>query len=218
MIAFTSPFRYLLLRNEKGTPLVIRDSLSIIILTAFFSWPFIVFEQVNFSRPSGFVDRMGSLSSVLAGFYIAALVAIGSFSSSIGDLDNKITNGKILLGGSKGRVLTRREYVSAIFGFLSFMALFIAVLSSFILIISPPLAQAFAKTKLSSRAFDVQILVWLRYTSIILYSSAVSVMIITTFYGLYYLTDRIYAKSAVILPKEKSSDGSTTDTKSGPRL
>ncbi|MFH7519345.1 hypothetical protein, partial [Pseudomonas syringae group genomosp. 7] len=78
-------------------------------------------------------------------------------------------------------VLTRREYVSAIFGFLSFMALFIAVLSSFMLIISPAIAQAFAEVKLSSRAFDVQILVWLRYTSIILYSSAVSVMIITTF-------------------------------------
>lgn len=201
MIVFASPFRYLRLRNEQGTRLIFRDFLAIVLLSTIFALPFLIFDQVNFSRTSGLVDQMGSLASVLAGFYIAALVAVGSFSASIGDLDKEITNGKIFLEKGDDTSLTRREYICAIFGFLSFMALFIAIMSSFILIVSPPLAEAINGFDFMVKGKTFSVFYIVRVIGICLYSVAISMMVVTTFYGLYYLTDRIYAKSPMILPK-----------------
>lgn len=203
MIVFLSPFKYLRLRNERGTRLFFRDLLAISLFTIIFSAPFILFEQVNFSRAAGFVDKIGSLASVLAGFYIAALVAVGSFSASIGDLDKEITNGKIFLNPDDDVSLTRREYICAIFGFLSFLAFLIALLSAFIVIVSPPISAAFSGASFILSGVNVEVLDMARIASIVIYCSIVSTMIVTTFYGLYYLTDRIYEKSAEILPKDE---------------
>ncbi len=203
MLVFTSPFKYLRLRNERGTRLAFRDLLPVLIITAIFSAPFILLDQVNFFRPTGFVDRIGSLAAVLAGFYIAALVAVGSFSASIGDLDSPITNGKIFLHKNDDTSLTRREYICAVFGFLSFLSLFIAIASSFILIIAPSLSVMASGRTVSLLGCETSPSHVLRYISIFLYCLTLSMMIVTTFYGLYYLTDRIYAKSPKILPKSR---------------
>lgn len=204
MIVLLSPFKYLRLRSERGTRLFFRDFWAIFFLAGVFSAPFILFDQVNFSRAAGFVDKMGSLASVLAGFYIAALVAVGSFSASIGDLDKEITNGKIYLTADEDTSLTRHEYICAIFGFLSFLALFLAVLSAFIVIISPPISSAISDISFNLKDMEIEIIQFLRVVSIVGYSVIVSAMIVTTFYGLYYLTDRIYEKSGEILPEDNS--------------
>lgn len=202
MIVFLSPFKYLRLRNERGTRLFFRDFWAIFLLAGVFSAPFIFFDQVNFSRAAGFVDKMGSLASVLAGFYIAALVAVGSFSASIGDLDKEITNGKIYLNPDDDTSLTRREYICAIFGFLSFLAFFLAVLSAFILIIAPPIHAMTSDISFAVRDSKIEVFPLVRVVTIVGYSVIVSAMIVTTFYGLYYLTDRIYEKAGEILPKD----------------
>lgn len=202
MIVFLSPFKYLRLRNERGTRLVFRDFISMFIIAILFASPFIAFDQINFSRAAGFVDRMGSLAAVLAGFYIAALVAVASFSASIGDLDSPISNGKIYLNKGDEDSLTRREYICAVFGFLSFLSLFIAIVSSFVLIVAPAVSGAADKQLFEIFGFSTSIFYLVRSLVIVLYCFILSAMIVTTFYGLYYLTDRIYAKPAKILPKD----------------
>lgn len=202
MIVFFSPFKYLRLRNERGTRLVFRDLASMLIIALIFASPFVAFEQVNFSRAAGFVDRMGSLAAVLAGFYIAALVAVASFSASIGDLDCPITNGKIFLNKGDEDSLTRREYICAVFGFLSFLSLFIAIASSFVLIIAPVVSGITSKDVIEIFHFSTSIFELVRSTVVFVYCFILSAMIVTTFYGLYYLTDRIYAKAPKILPKD----------------
>jgi hypothetical protein len=201
MIVFISPFKYLRLRNERGTLLVFRDLIPMLAITVIFSAPFIAFDQINFSRSAGFVDRMGSLAAVLAGFYIAALVAVGSFSASIGDLDSPISNGKIFLNREDEDSLTRREYICAVFGFLSFLSLFIAIASSFILIIAPAFANLHDSSPVEVSGYSVPVFEIVRGLAVGIFCLIVSAMIVTTFYGLYYLTDRIYAKSPKILPK-----------------
>jgi hypothetical protein len=203
VIVFTSPFNYMRLIDERGARLFWRDLLPVVLLALVLTAPFLFFPNVNFSRPSGFVDRMGSLASVLAGFYIAALVAVATFAASLGDIDEKITNGKIYLGSLGGDELSRREYVCAIFGFLSFLALFLSVVSSFAMIVAPPFKGLFAHQsfQVSGIVFDLGAII--RGGAVFVYSVIVSAMIVTTFYGLYYLTDRIYAKKPKVLPKEK---------------
>lgn len=207
MIVFISPFKYLRLRNERGTRLVFRDLIPMLVITLVFAAPFIAFDQVNFSRAAGFVDRMGSLAAVLAGFYIAALVAVGSFSASIGDLDSPISNGKIFLNLGDEDSLTRREYICAVFGFLSFLSLFIAIASSFVLIVTPAVSGIASKEDLAIFGFNTSAFDVARGFFIFVYCFVISAMIVTTFYGLYYLTDRIYAKPPKILPKNhKATD------------
>jgi hypothetical protein len=202
MIVFLSPLKYLRLRNERRTRLVFRDFMPMFVITIIFASPFIAFDQINFSRAAGFVDRMGSLAAVLAGFYIAALVAVGSFSASIGDLDSPISNGKIYLNKSDEDSLTRREYICAVFGFLSFLSLFIAIASSFVLIIAPAVSGIADKEIFKIFGFPTSIFDLVRSLVVFIYCFILSAMIVTTFYGLYYLTDRIYAKPARILPKD----------------
>jgi predicted secreted protein len=207
MIVFISPFKYLRLRNERGNRLVFRDLIPMLVITFIFAAPFIAFDQVNFSRAAGFVDRMGSLAAVLAGFYIAALVAVGSFSASIGDLDSPISNGKIFLNLGDEDSLTRREYICSVFGFLSFLSLFIAIASSFVLIVTPAVSGIAGKEDLLLLGFNTSAFDIARGFAIFVYCFIISAMIVTTFYGLYYLTDRIYAKPPKILPKNhKTTD------------
>jgi hypothetical protein len=200
MIVFFVPLKYLGLVNERGTRLFIRDLLPVLLMTAAFSAPFLVFPDVNLMRPSGFIDRMGSLASVLAGFYIAALVAVATFSSSLGDLDDKIEVGKILVRSS-GEELTRREYVCAIFGFLSFLALLLSVVSAFSVIVAPTLKSILADRTITVRDVSIGFEAVARSAGAILYTMLLSLMIVTTFHGLYYLMDRIYAKAPRIMPK-----------------
>lgn len=206
MTVFISPFKYLRLRNERGTRLVFRDLFPMLSIAIIFSAPFIVFDQVNFSRAAGFVDRMGSLSAVLTGFYIAALVAVGSFSASIGDLDSPISIGKIFLNKTDDESLTRREYICAVFGFLSFLSLFIAIASSFILITAPIFFSLSGRDVVDVFGFSVSIFWLVRSLVVVIYCMIVSAMIVTTFYGLYYLTDRIYEKPPKILPKDGEAE------------
>ncbi|MRH22434.1 hypothetical protein [Rhodovulum strictum] len=206
MIVFISPFKYLKLRNERGTRLVFRDLFPILAIALVFTAPFVVFDQMNFSRAAGFVDRMGSLAAVLTGFYIAALVAVASFSASIGDLDSPISNGKIFLNIGDEDSLTRREYICAMFGFLSFLSLFIAIVSTFILIVAPAFADLHDRSPIEFAGHSIPIFEVARGSIIGIYCVIVSAMIVTTFYGLYYLTDRIYAKPPKILPKPTDSE------------
>jgi hypothetical protein len=203
MIVFFSPFKYLRLRNERGTRLVFRDLLSMLLIAFVFAFPFVAFDQINFSRAAGFVDRMGSLAAVLAGFYIAALVAVGSFSASIGDLDLPITSGKIFLNRGDDESLTRREYICAVFGFLSFLSLFIAIASSFVLIVAPAVSGIPSKDKFELLGVSTSIFELVRGLVVFTYCFVIAAMIVTTFYGLYYLTDRIYAKLPKVLPKDE---------------
>lgn len=196
------PLRYLSLRAESGRRLWTRDGFLIVLVTAISSLPF-VFSQGNYFGDGGFLSRIGSFVSVLAGFYIAALVGIASLSSAIGDLDDEISNGAILLhcnGDAEPDRLTRRQYVCSLFGFLASVALFIS-LASIVLVFLSQFEESY-RDWLSylgtSTEYTSIILKSCRGILIISMSFIVSHMFITTFHGLYYYMERIYYKSPVM--------------------
>ena len=94
MNVFAYPLRYLRLEDEQENRLFLRDKTALIGSTFILALPFILFDM-NFFGDRGFLDRFGSFSAVLTGFYIAALVGIASFASSLGGLDDVIAVGKI---------------------------------------------------------------------------------------------------------------------------
>lgn len=201
----TYPLLYLKLTSEKGFPLFLRDSVATIAIAILIGAPFAFFDKLNFFGTGGLVDKLGTFASVLAGFYIAALLAVATFASALGDLDTPIKTGKVLApsAGQEKEQLSRREYVCAIFGYLSAVALLLAVVSILITLIAPAVAPTITEwwTALNQRLDTSLDIRWLKAIPIAGYSMIMSSMLVTTLHGLYYLIDRLYAQAPKILPK-----------------
>ncbi len=184
--------RYLLLRREAGGLLLWRDAVTLVLVVAGYFLILKLIPTINFFGPNGIVDRTGSLTSTLTGFYVAALVAAATFASSHAGLDDEIESGRIYQNMIIDEVLTpdyltRREYVCAIFGYVSFLALFISILSILLVSISGavPIPQA-------SESWIYFGFLCAKYAVGCGYCLAVAHMLATTTHGLYYLSYRLY--------------------------
>lgn len=201
----TYPLSYLSLKDEQGRKLYKRNIAALIFIVLIISAPFVLFNA-NYFGDKGFLDRFGSFSAVLTGFYIAALVGVASFASMVGDLDEEISVGKIIRPSTKAEpeeALTRRQYVCSMFGYLAFVSLFLSVTAILLIVAVTPVVnglklidsgidgECIKKIELISRAFII-----------VLFNVALVHMLLTTCHGLYYLIDRLYAKKAKILPKK----------------
>jgi hypothetical protein len=203
------PLGYLILIDESGSRLYRRNLLAVVMVTIIISLPFIL-ADANFFGDKGFLDRIGSFSAVLTGFYIAGLVGIASFSSSVGDLDLVIQHGPVKRITSSGEPedLTRREYVCSMFGYLSFVSLSMSI--SFILLI----VLAGAKDEVLALAANIPTvkahmafgLMVIRSVIIICCSLVVAHLFVTTCHALYYMIDRLYHKEARMLDKPTETD------------
>ncbi|TBB32616.1 hypothetical protein [Rhizobium ruizarguesonis] len=204
MNILTYPLGYLRLKDEDGRHLYRRNLLALVALTAIVSVPFII-TDANFFDDKGFLDRIGSFSAVLTGFYIAALVGIASFSAAIGDLDEEIVVGPISREAANGghENLTRRQYVCALFGYLSFVSLIISLGSILLIVLGGARADVLMLLKEFPRitAFASTATGLIRDAVVIICSLVVSHMFVTTCHGLYYMIDRLYHKEAEMLKK-----------------
>ncbi|WP_156883498.1 hypothetical protein [Salipiger mucosus] len=189
------PLSYLRLVREDGKYLLRRDVFSLVLVAIGTISMLFLAPGLNFFGPSGLVDRAGSLSSTLTGFYVAALVAAATFTSHISDLDKYIPNGKLYLKDSLnvasnleedeqhfGEEITRRQFICSIFGYLAFMALAISIVSIILVAISSAIPP---KNLYGATPFLV-------YLIAPLYLMAVAHMAITTARGIYYLSYKIY--------------------------
>lgn len=197
------PFKYLLLVDEKGAPLWHRDIVPTLALATVIVVPFAVFGG-NFLAPQGFLDRLGSFLAVLTGFYVAALIAVATFASHSG-LDKPIEVGPVVLKERDGTeevtiTLTRREYTTAMFGFLSLSSLLITLVGIFVVPIATPIratVDTIAPWLNNSVGTTIGLIAKLSLSIIIAH------LLITTYRGLYYMMDQMYAKSPSIVKKPR---------------
>jgi hypothetical protein len=203
------PLGYLNLTDENGKRLYRRNLLSIFTITLIISLPFII-TDANFFGDKGFLDRIGGFSAVLTGFYIAGLVGIASFSSAVGDLDIVIVHGAISRTTAEGETedLTRREYVSSMFGYLSFLSLSMSIAFILLIVLADAKAELlmFAAKVPKVEPYLSAGLIVIREVTIVACSLVVAHLFVTTCHGLYYMIDRLYHKEARLLPKPKTPD------------
>ncbi|WP_143106303.1 hypothetical protein [Ensifer sp. OV372] len=195
--------------DESGHKLYRRNALTVVLLTAVISAPFII-ADANFFGDKGFLDRIGSFSAVLTGFYIAALVGVASFSTTIGDLDELIVQGPIKRQSSpdeEAEDLTRRQYVCSLFGYLSFVSLVISI-GSILLIVAGGMKIDVAWVSQSVPELDQYVrpfLRSLRHALVLVCSLVIAHLFVTTCHGLYYLIDRLYHKEPKISQKRDAA-------------
>ncbi len=210
MALFFYPLGYLSLRDENNKSMGRRDALATFFCALFIALPFVILPGTSYFGKDGFLSSIVNLCSALAGFYVAALVAAATLARG-GDLDGKIEVGRIIRivfedGERKEDRLTRREYVCALFGYLSYIA--------FALAISLNVVTAIARSGVFSSLLKVQILsaYELTYFDAIsaLLKFAISLpiahMFVVTTYGLYYLITRLYQQKPKIVPRSQNTD------------
>lgn len=189
------PLIYLRLENAAGKLVIRRDLVAWLLVSIALAMPCIVFESVNYFHKDGLVDKVGTFSSVLIGFYVAALIAVATLNSSFIDLDRKIEVGVVrrpsTKDGVQGGELSRREYVCYMFGYMAFVSLFVSLTSLIVVAVAPIVTPFFIHLKISSYSHTYSHHC-LRAGLIIGYSIILASLAITTVRGLYYLMDRIY--------------------------
>lgn len=142
----------------------------------------------------GLIYWVNELLQVLIGFYIAALAAIASFDRT--SLDQQIEGEGVTLkvirdGGPIDRSLTRRAFLSLMFGYLALVAitlyctgLVVSLLDTNIKLIQPG------------------VLFYLRLLFVFCYGFLFAQMLSITLVALFYLSDRIHRQTPTPLPPQ----------------
>ena len=204
------PFRYLTLKDENGKFLIRNDVPYLFLFILSISTPFIFLPNANFFHSDGFLDRVGDFSSVLTGFYVAGLIAVATFARRLHGLDGIIQIGKIKFRHKKSEepeFLTRREYVCSMFGYLSVLSLGLTITTIALVIISDAIPDFY---KVNFQVYNLNMSLHrsvVRAIFIIFFSIPLGHLAVTTFRGLYYLVDRLYAEQPKINKKSQIDIG-----------
>lgn len=191
-----SPLAYFRIRHSKGKDYDVTSSVKLwydfyIPLLVAFAVTFMLYKYsvpFAFFSENGVVKQFSQMLSFLAGFYITALAAIASFDRKDLDSPTKGTPLKIYKSAINPKndkpfgdhTLTRREYLCMLFGYLAFMSInlfLIGVLSE----LFHPLVAEF----IHDYSFT-------RFVFLFAYLYFLSHIIVTTFIGIFYLSERIH--------------------------
>lgn len=177
------PLSYLLIEHEQLR--WFNFTLPVLLTLGFVATFILLSPHVNILGEGGLVESINSSVGFLIGFYIAALAAVATFENK--NLDKKIAGESAKLTYYRAEKfwteeLTRRKFLSFLFGYCSFI--------SIVLFITGVFAQLFHT--------GFKILIPLQFHMPLTAMFVAGYMFIffnlsiTTFLGLFYLTDRLH--------------------------
>lgn len=202
-VILSAPLTFLALEDERGVKLAYHNIISTILLALALSAPFLIADSSNFFHKDGFLDKVSSFSSVLTGFYVAGLVAVAAFSPALGDVDATIEEGKVTLKAKSPEELdhdlSRREYVSYLFGYLSSLSLIVTLFGITVVIVSTNIFIEDISFEMFSYVISISG-AYIRGIGIFFVCLLLAHMFIVTIQGIYYLTERLYTRKPETLP------------------
>ena len=178
------PFAYLTIKHPSGFPRWVNWLLPGLLSLALtlLAWYFDV--QVNMLGEKGLLERLLEFIQTLAGFYIAALAAVASFNSP--HLDKVMPSPAPTMNVKYNGVLqavaaTRRRFLSSMFAYLTALSFIFSLLAIAALTLAAPLGALLPQA-------SSQYLAPLGLFAILF---PVSQMTAVTFWGLFYLGERM---------------------------
>ncbi|MGX5799635.1 hypothetical protein ACWGS9_00105 [Bradyrhizobium sp. Arg314] len=188
------PLRYLRITHPEKIKFDVYFPLAFAILI---SLPLLSSQFLADAKSSlGILGKSSDLLSVLTGFFVAALAAVATFGNA--EMDEPMTGDDPVTlvdrAGNEDR-LSRRRFLSYLFGYLALMSIFAYVLGYVFYAAQTYFVGAVAPTW-SGWSF---IAFWL------LYSLLLGNLLSNTLLGLFYLTDRIHRPNRVISFKGKTN-------------
>jgi len=187
------PFAYLGIQHQSRTMALLNWVLPMVVAVALVGLMMWVLPRINLYGPDGLFVRLLGFVQSLPGFYIAALAAVATFNQS--DLD-KIMPGKpptarIIYNGQSTVVeLTRRRFLCLMFSYLTAI--------SFLLTLG-----LVATTTVAAALREVIPVDWRQLVDVParwgvcwLLLTATMQMLVVTFYGLFYIGERMHTPDA----------------------
>ncbi|OYD52646.1 hypothetical protein CGK74_16890 [Thauera propionica] len=178
-----TPFRYLKIEHtvkhkiDVVLPLIVGLLVSAIVLA--------LGSSVSVFGDGGYVSLITDLLQIMTGFYVAALAAVATFPSPV--LDQPLDGSPAMLvemrkGVEKRIPLTRRRFLSLLFGHLALLSICIYFIGGFASLVSSGVAALLPEgARLCIRA-----------SFVIIYSVVSAHLLVVTMLGLYYLSYRIH--------------------------
>ncbi|ELY7545905.1 hypothetical protein SOK14_004011 [Cronobacter turicensis] len=181
----SKPFSYLFIKGIGGK--AVYDWIAPFFLTLFSLGYFYLFNisEKTIIEDGGVIKTIASFISNLPGFYIAALAAIATFNRE--QIDHPLINDKgspsidVRVTKENGHVvnttepLTRRLFLCMLFAYLTALSIFIIIMNAFI----SPLLKIYSENLFP--AIYIALFLFLSWQ-----------MLISTFFSLYYLGNRIH--------------------------
>lgn len=194
-----TPTKYLQLRSEKGSRLAFRRGVVAVLLSFAFVGFLHLFEKINLYGDNGLIDRVGDLVSTLTGFYVAALVAVATFGPGRPEMDGSMVSGKLYVGvGESKQEVSRREYLTALFGYLVTLAFILSLASIVVAVVGGAFNALDGEAK--ALGFQISYHSILSYGAASLYFSLLFHLIMETSIGLHYLIEKLYRVKPEITP------------------
>lgn len=131
---------------------------------------------------TGLISSLTGFLQMLSGFYITALAAIATFPNK--NIDEPTDGVPLSL---EDYVLTRRQFLSYMFGFLAFTSFILVLVCKIILAAEPNIIYLLS-------GIPKECAVWIRLFMLFIYLLVFNSILFTTMFGLYYLTERIHQK------------------------
>lgn len=185
---------YARLQRENGSRLIFGQVFTALLLSLTITSLWTLIGAPNSFAKDGLVDGLGSLSSLLAGFYVAGLVAIATFFRENSSLDDVIKNGPVILGKGTDHEesFTRRQYICSMFGFLVGLSFFLAISSVVARVSVFEVSKILVDFSIKTLYCEIKIHNLLEFIIVWFWLFIFIWQIEITLRGLYYLMDRIY--------------------------
>ncbi len=176
------PLNYLRIRNsaKRQFDFVLPAILGSIISAVVLCMP----GPVKIFGDGGYVEIITGLLQILTGFYIAALAAVATFPNITLDqpFDGEPAMLAVLRKGQKKDIsLSRRRFLSFLFGYLAFLAIFLYLLGGMASLLADNIKSV----------VDQAYQPWLKGGFVVVFTILFANLLIVTMLGLHYLTDRI---------------------------
>jgi len=177
------PLNYLRIKHSQKVhwDITIPLILAFLVTMAFLLLP----EEIQVFKDGGLIKEINNLLQILAGFYIASLAAVATFSKT--DLDELMQGEPVKLTikreGQKQTIhLTRRLFLCSLFGFLAYMSIFLYLFGVAANLLVDNLIGF----------IPAACLVYSKTTFIFVFLLVFSNIMVTTLIGLYYMSDRMH--------------------------
>ena len=182
LVKLFSPLNYLRIKHpqKRVTDFILPVTFSLIICVAFYFLP----KPVALLGEKGLISSLSDFLQVLAGFYIAALGAVATFPNK--NIDEPTDGTPLKLNGLP---LTRRQFLSYMFGFLAFTGFILVLISKIVLSLEPNIIYLLSNV-------SVQAKLWLKLALSFCYFAIFNSLLFTTLFGLFYLTEKIHEQKA----------------------
>lgn len=183
MLDLLRPFSFLTVRHPSKLPLWVNWALPALLTSLAVCGVWLLKAPVNIYGEQGLLERVLSFVQTLAGFYIAALAAVSSFNSP--HLDRVMPAPAPTMFIKYNGVLqsvsaTRRRFLTSMFAYLTALSIVLSLLAMAVLVLAPAVKQSWPAA-----------VVYLHWIGLAAFLFALFQMISVTFWGLFYLGERM---------------------------